>query len=757
MAAALAVTALPARVASAAPPAGGSGTVTLQVPGTFQFSQIKAEIQSTIALATDGSVWAWGVGGDGQLGNGTTNNSSTPVKVAIPGGRTATAVDAGEYHMLALASDGTLWTWGANNFAQLGNGTRTKATTPIQVTVTGGLRFVQMSATGFGAVALATDGSVWTWGSNADATIGDGTTTDALTPYHVVLPAGHTVARVVGGLGEVMVLNTDGTAYGWGDAGSGELCTGGANPPVHYTVPTAIPAFTATAFTNVSLGNGNTFLVDSAGKVWACGSNQDGALGDGTVGGADATSPQLVRTPAGKDFVQVAAGDQTGLAVASDGTVWAWGDNAQGQLGDGTTIASSVPVQVHFAAGTRVTQVGSQADHFVAVDSSGLAYGWSVNTYGQIGNGNTTDSKVPVPVSLPAIGAVSAVSAGGVAASNVVFTPSSAGDDSGTVTFTAPTGWSASDPIVVTRALGSQTFPGSFIPTVSSIPPGTAVVGQAYSYTPTASGDGPITYALSSGSLPAGLGLDASTGAIAGSPTASGSASFTVTASGPNGSSLYPYTISVGEATHTTSSAPPVTLGQIYSYTPTTSGTGAITYAVTSGTLPTGLTLDPSTGAIAGTPTSGTSFTVTASTTYSSEPQTFRVGSSPTVGAVPPSGTIARVGKAYTYTPDVSGTGPFTYATSGLPDGLSLNPNSGVISGTPTTAGTYAFTLTVATPFGTSAQTITLNIAAADSSSLAFTGMDEALTDGLIAAAAGLVLVGAAAIILVGVRRRRLR
>jgi Regulator of chromosome condensation (RCC1) repeat/Carboxypeptidase regulatory-like domain len=134
----------------------------------------------TVFLKGDGTVWAWGSNSNGQLGNGTTTDSSTPVQVSGLSG--VTAVAAGSAHAIALKGDGTVWAWGSNSNGQLGNGTTTDSSTPVQVS---GLSGVTAVAAGSAyTIALKGDGTVWAWGSNSNGQLGNGTT-DSLSPVPV--------------------------------------------------------------------------------------------------------------------------------------------------------------------------------------------------------------------------------------------------------------------------------------------------------------------------------------------------------------------------------------------------------------------------------------------------------------------------------------------------------------------------------------------------------------------------------------------
>ncbi|MBI5299281.1 MAG: RCC1 repeat-containing protein, partial [Deltaproteobacteria bacterium] len=217
-------------------------------------------------------------------GNGTTTNSSTPVQVSGLSG--ITAIAGGSSHSLALKSNGTVWAWGYNGSGQLGDGTTTERDTPVQVS---GLSGVTAIASGNGhGLALKSDGTVWTWGYNTYGQLGDGTTTER-----------HTPVQVLGSLSGVTAI------------------AGG-------------------------FSNNHSLALKSDGTVWAWGANDFGQLGDGTT--TERHTPVQVSDLSG--VTAIAGGSVHSLALKSDGTVWAWGYNSNGQLGDGSTTERDTPVQV---------------------------------------------------------------------------------------------------------------------------------------------------------------------------------------------------------------------------------------------------------------------------------------------------------------------------------------------------------------------------------------------------------------------------
>lgn len=232
----------------------------------------------TVALKTDGTLWAWGGNDYGQLGNGTVVSAAQPVQVLDQ----VTAVSAGDYHVAAIRADGTLWTWGDNLYGQLGDGTRDSVSAPHQVLAD--VRFAVMGD--YHAAAISTDGTLYTWGSNLDGQLGNGglgDTTDEgtgamlqLTPTAVSLPAA--VSDVTVGAGHTAAILSDGTLWTWGrnDAMQLGLTEAGAQVWEPGQVVELVPAQA------VSAGTDQTVCLLTDGEVQAWGSPAMGQLGSGT-------------------------------------------------------------------------------------------------------------------------------------------------------------------------------------------------------------------------------------------------------------------------------------------------------------------------------------------------------------------------------------------------------------------------------------------------------------------------------------------
>ncbi len=329
------------------------GKVVKQVEGGGRY-----EGSHSIALASDGTVYTWGLNQYGQLGNNTTTNSRSPIAVQVAGtplaGKTIVQIAAGADHSLALDSDGALYAWGSNAYGQLGNGTTTNSSVPVAVKIAGtplaGKTIVQIAAGANHNMVLTSDGAVYTWGWNYHGQLGNNTKTNSNTIVAVQTIstpiAGKKIVKIAAGQGHSLALTDDGMVYAWGRNDTGQL---GNNATTDAMLPVAVTV-TGTPMSNktiveIASGARHSLAIDSSGKVYAWGHNGSGQLGNNST--VNALTPVAVQAPADKNIIQVSGSGWLGAsssALASDGTVYSWGRGFDGQLGDGTNNDSSVPV-----------------------------------------------------------------------------------------------------------------------------------------------------------------------------------------------------------------------------------------------------------------------------------------------------------------------------------------------------------------------------------------------------------------------------
>jgi alpha-tubulin suppressor-like RCC1 family protein len=336
---------------------------------------------STTTLGSE--VWTWGCNGYGRLGDGSTTNRSSPGTTA--GGSTNWCqVSGGGNHTAAVKTDGTLWTWGRAGYGRLGDGSTTNRSSP-GTTAGGGTDWCQVSAGDTHTAAVKTNGTLWTWGDNYSGRLGTGNTTNRSSPG-TTEGGGADWCQVSAG-GHTAAVKTNGTLWTWGCNGSGQLGTGN-------TTSRSSPGTTAgggTDWSQVSAGCIHTVAVKTNGTLWTWGFNACGQLGDGTT--TNRNSP-VTTAGGGTNWCQASAGIRFTTAIKTDGTLWTWGCNGSGQLGTGNTTSRSSPGTTA-GGGTDWCQVSAGGNHTAAVKTNGTLWTWGLNTCGQLGTGNTTNRTSP--------------------------------------------------------------------------------------------------------------------------------------------------------------------------------------------------------------------------------------------------------------------------------------------------------------------------------------------------------------------------
>jgi alpha-tubulin suppressor-like RCC1 family protein len=327
-------------------------TLVSGVPGTV--TQIATSNSDTYALTSVGTVWAWGGGASGEIGDGeATPFVSTPTKVKFPPGVTIVSLPnpMPDDTALAIDSQGNVWGWGYDHHSELCLSSSSRLLTPVKLPLT----HVTL-ASGAGAHALFySGGRVYACGLNSDGELGDGTTADSPTPTAVVrLPKGAVRALVSSWQGSGALM-ADGSYYDWGYNAAGQLGDGRTN---NSTTPVLVPL--PAAVTQVSQGgsdgeNGQSLALLSDGSAWSWGSGRWGQLGDGSQ--EDASSPVRVAVPSGVTFSQVSSGGASSYAIDGTGHLWAWGQNNAGQLGIGVATGAVRPIPV----GIVLSQISSTA------------------------------------------------------------------------------------------------------------------------------------------------------------------------------------------------------------------------------------------------------------------------------------------------------------------------------------------------------------------------------------------------------------
>jgi alpha-tubulin suppressor-like RCC1 family protein len=408
-------------------------SLPVQVADTEPYVRLASGIHWSMGLKADGTVWTWGVNGNGTLGNGEYGGASGTPR-AVPGLTGVVSIGAGPLHALAVKADGSLWTWGSrdgdklgrtcwpftcyaspgpvsglpsivqavggyshslalsadgtvwawggNEFGQLGTGTTDTAPAPVQVP---GLTSIVHIAAGWNhSLAIRSDGTLWVWGGNFSGQLGDGTTTTRLSPFQVPGLAG--VAFVSAGANHNLAILENGSLYVWGSGHNGMLGLGDTSG---QTSPTLSPLSSALS---AAAGEDHSAVVKTDGSVWVFGKNDVGQLGDGT------TTDRLVPVECGIQTLcaHACAGRDHTLLLAQSGQVWSVGQDQKGQLGSGREPVKWSPVQV---SGLRsVVSLAGGGEWSMALREDGTVWAWGDNQNGALGNGTRTPSDVPIQV-----------------------------------------------------------------------------------------------------------------------------------------------------------------------------------------------------------------------------------------------------------------------------------------------------------------------------------------------------------------------
>ncbi|NVO06105.1 MAG: hypothetical protein HXX19_09345 [Rhodoferax sp.] len=378
-------------------PAFTLGAVANVVAGFNSSAVLKARVSGAA------QTYLWGDNTWGQMGIGSqVTPSSTPAVVAD----TATwkAIAAGGSHTLAVKSDGTLWAWGLNQDGQLGDGFSAASgqshvfqTTPEKIGTSSTWATVAAGEAHSMALDTATSPALYVWGQNTYGQLGLGTTTNIFAPGNtskIAAASGTSWLAIAAGARHSMALRSDQRILTWGDDSLGQLGDWAA-PSNPTLTPTTIIGLSAKALA-IAAGSYHSLAIMADHTLWSWGDNAHGQLGyTPAIGTFSAFATQMGTD---NDWLAVAGGGSHTLAIKQNQTLWAWGGNAYGQLGNNSTTDAPAPVQIGKAS--RWVAVAAGKYHSMAIDTDGKLWTWGRNTEGQLGNGTTT-GPVLVPTAIP--------------------------------------------------------------------------------------------------------------------------------------------------------------------------------------------------------------------------------------------------------------------------------------------------------------------------------------------------------------------
>lgn len=335
----------------------------------------------SLGVMNDGSLWAWGFNSLGELGNSSMENENSPIQIGTENNWSSIA--SGYSHSVAIKSDGTLWAWGYNGYGQLGDGTLINKSIPTQIGSEN--TWLKVDCGDFQTLAIKSDGSLWAWGFNQYGILGTGNQNNVSVPTQVGNEFDWLEISV--GISHALAIKNNHTLWAWGNNAQGALGIGttvlNSNSPISVT--------NETTWQKISAGFLHSLAIKSDGSIWSWGYNEYGQLGDNSF--INKNFPSQIGD--NNNWIDISAGSGHSIGIQSTSpqgtqTLWTWGKNTEGQLGNGSSESSSIPTLVTDNYSWKDVEAGWSSSMAIStgeIDNSQL-FSWGFNIDGQLGLGN---------------------------------------------------------------------------------------------------------------------------------------------------------------------------------------------------------------------------------------------------------------------------------------------------------------------------------------------------------------------------------
>jgi len=353
--------------------------------GTTLAANGSKTFQVTVTVIPPARLFSWGRNNYGQLGHGDTVYRSSPVQVGSS--TTWSQIISGANHIIATKTDGTLWAWGRNDNGQLGFNDVINRSSPVQVGVATTWNLVSVGS--YSVMATKTDGTLWLWGNNNAGQLGlNSQGINRSSPTQIGSATNWSL--IDGGNATFVAIKTDGTLWIWGDNSQGQLGLNDVN--VSKSSPTQVGS--GTDWSKINAGGNHILAIKTDGTLWAWGLNNAGQVGNNSV--SNRSSPVQVGSSTTWSQINTGPGSTLSLSTKTDGTLWSWGSNFTGQLGHGDTVYRSSPTQVGVATTWSQISVGQRTVGTIKTD--GTLWTWGSNVSGVLGNNSVVNRSSPVQV-----------------------------------------------------------------------------------------------------------------------------------------------------------------------------------------------------------------------------------------------------------------------------------------------------------------------------------------------------------------------